>query len=254
MATKQGRKFRGFSPQTFKFFRQLKAHNNKVWFEAHRADYETYALQPLRDLVVDLCDFMLTIDPDFEISPAVNKTISRIYRDTRFSKDKSLFKTAMWIAFHRPGENWMDEPGYFFEISTNFYRYGMGFYSASAQTMAKFRELIDENPREASKLISFYSRQQVFEVEGEKYKRILDKTKPEKIQSWYQWKNLYLMCTRKIGKRLFSSKLVDDLKADFKLAAPLYHFLRKAKRRAAGDRDLSFSEAVRFKILRKKSR
>lgn len=254
MAAKQERKFKGFSPRTFKFFRQLKAHNNKVWFEAHRADYETYVLQPLRNLVVDLDDFMLTIDPDFEIAPVVNKTISRIYRDTRFSSDKSLFKTAMWIAFHRPSLDWKDDPGYFFEISTNFYRYGMGFYSASTQTMAKFRELIDEDPCGTSRLISFYSKQRVFDVEGEKYKRILDKTKPGKIQQWYQWKNLYLMCTRKIEKRLFSSKLVDDLKVDFKLAAPLYHFLHKAKRKASGDRDSSFSEAVRFKILRKKSR
>jgi hypothetical protein len=128
----------------------------------------------------------------------------------------------------------------------------MGFYSASAKTMAKFRELIDENPREVSRLISFYSRQKIFDVEGEKYKRILDKTKPEKIQQWYQWKSLYLMRTGKIEKRLFSPKLVEELKADFKIAAPLYHFLRKAKRKTAGERDSSFSEAVRFKILRRK--
>jgi len=100
--------------------------------------------------------------------------------------------------------------------------------------------------------VVLYSRQRVFEVEGEKYKRILDKTKSEKIQQWYQWKNLYLMRTRKIEKRLFSPKLVDDLKADFKIAAPLYHFLRKAKQKATGGYDSSFSEAVRFKILRKK--
>jgi len=252
MAGKEERKFEGFLPQTFKFFRQLKAHDNKAWFEVHRGDYETYALQPLRDLVVDLGEFMLTIDPDFDITPAINKTISRIYRDTRFSADKSLFKTAMWISFSRPSVEWVDNPGFFFEISGNFYRYGMGMYSASAKTMAKFRELIDEDARKVSRLISFYSRQKVFEVGGERYKRILDETKPEKIQEWYQLRNMYLMSTRKIEKRLFSPKLVDEIKGDFKIAVPLYNFLREAKNRVGGKGGFSSSEVVRFKILRKK--
>jgi uncharacterized protein (TIGR02453 family) len=254
MATMEKRRFKGFSPETFKFLRSLKANNNKIWFESHRADYEKYLLQPLRDLVVNLGEFMLTIDPDFEITPAVNKTISRIYRDTRFSSDKSLFKTAMWIAFNRPGVDWKDDPGYFFEISTNRCRYGMGFYSALAETMSKFREVIDENPKEALKLISLYSKQRIFSVEGKKYKRIFDGSKPERIQDWYQRRNLYLICTRKIDGRLLSSRLVDNLKTDFKLAAPLYRFLRKVKRRIVNGQDLSYSEAVRCSILRQPHR
>ncbi len=63
MSEKEGGKFKGFSPKTLKFLRGLKANNNKAWFQAHRADYEKYVLQPLRDLVIDLGDFMLDIDP-----------------------------------------------------------------------------------------------------------------------------------------------------------------------------------------------
>jgi uncharacterized protein (DUF2461 family) len=99
MTEEEGRKFKGFSPKTLKFLRGLKANNSKAWFQAHRADYEEYALQPLRYLVTDLGDFMLDIDPYFEITPSVNKTISRIYRDTRFSKDKSPFRSTVWFTF-----------------------------------------------------------------------------------------------------------------------------------------------------------
>jgi len=225
MGSKETGGFEGFSPETLAFLRNLEANNNKVWFEAHRQDYQAYLLQPLQDLVVELGGFMLTIDPYFETTPAINKTISRIHRDTRFSRDKSPYRSTMWITFKRPRKAWKDAPAYFFEISPDSYRYGMGFYSASKGTMDRFRERIDKEPQEFLEVVSFYSKQQVFVVEGDEYKRILDESKPEEIQEWYQRRNLYLVCNRKSDDRLFSSGLVDDLIWGFGLVAPLYHYL-----------------------------
>ena len=228
MAEIEEKKFNGFSPKTLKFLRGLNANNNKVWFQAHRADYQEYVLQPLRDLVTDLGDFMLDIDPYFEITPAVNKTISRIYRDTRFSKDKSPFRSTVWFTFKNQKKDWTTHVcGYFFELSIDSYRYGMGFYNAAPAIMSKFRELIDEKPKEFLKTVSFFYKQKTFVLEGEKYKRIIDKTKPEKIQDWYQRRNMYLVCNRKIDDTLFSRKLVDDLANGFNMTAPFYHYLQK---------------------------
>ncbi len=233
MSEKEGRKFKGFSPKTLKFLRGLKANNNKAWFQAHRTDYEEYVLQPLRDLVTDLGDFMLDIDPYFEITPSVNKTISRIYRDTRFSKDKSPFRSTAWFTFKNQKKDWTTHVcGYFFELSVNSYRYGMGFYNAAPTIMSRFREMIDENPKEFLRAISFFAKQKTFVLEGEKYKRIIDKTKSEKIQNWYQRKNMYLVCNRKIDDTLFSSKLVDVLIYGFGLITPFYHYLQKIQIKA----------------------
>lgn len=232
VSRREERKFKGFSPKTLKFLRGLKANNNKAWFEAHRADYEECVLEPLRNLVMDLGEFMLMIDPYFEITPAVNKTISRIYRDTRFSKDKSLFRSTVWFTFKNRTKDWTTRvSSYFFELSTDSYRYGMGFYNAAPKIMSIFREMIDEDPDEFLNEISFYSKQKTFVLEGEKYKRILDENKPKKIQDWYQRKNLYLVCNREIDDVLFSSKLVDDLSRGFKQVAPFYHYLQKIKHR-----------------------
>jgi uncharacterized protein (TIGR02453 family) len=226
--TEEERKFKGFSPKTLKFLRGLKANNNKTWFEAHRADYNEFVLQPLRDLVTDLGDFMLDIDPLFEITPAVNKAISRIYRDTRFSKDKSPFRSTVWITFKNRSKDWTTRVcGYFFELSVDSYRYGMGFYDAAPAIMSKFREVIDENPKEFNKAISFFPKQDTFVLEGEKYKRIIDKNKSEKIQHWYQRKNMYLVCNRKIDDTLFNRKLAEDLIAGFNMITPLYQYLQK---------------------------
>jgi uncharacterized protein (DUF2461 family) len=108
----------------------------------------------------------------------------------------------------------------------------MGFYNAAPAIMSKFREMIDENPKEFAKAISFFAKQKTFVLEGDKYKRIIDKTKSEKIQDWYQRKNMYLVCNRKIDNVLFGSKLVDDLMNGFGLIAPLYHYLQKIPVRA----------------------
>jgi len=222
-------KFHGFSQETLDFLENLKENNNKVWFEAHRQDYQSYLLDPFKSLVIDMSEFMLIIDQYFDITPAVNRTISRIHRDTRFSRDKSLYKSTMWITFKRPNKDWKDAPGYFFEISPDSYRYGMGFYSASPDTMYRLREMIDRNPKEFQKAVSFYSKQSIFVIEGEEYKRAQDNNHPEEIQKWYQRKNLYLVCNRKTDSLLFSRELIDDLVYSFDLIAPFYHYLWKIK-------------------------
>lgn len=229
MIDKNGPGFNGFSQESLDFLGNLKANNNRMWFEANRQVYINYLLEPLQDLVVDIGAFMLTIDPYLEVTPAIDKTISRIYRDTRFSRDKSPYKSTMWITLKRPNKEWKDAPAFFFEMSADSYRYGMGFFSASKKTMDKFREMIDKKPQEFLKAVSFYSKQQIFVVEGERYKKILDKSMPEEIQHWYQRRNLYLVCNKKIDTRLFSSGLVDDLISGFSLIAPFYHYLWKMK-------------------------
>ncbi len=214
-----------FSPKTLDFLNGLQFNNNKAWFEAHKQDYENYLLDPLRELVVNLGGFMLDIDPDFEVRPAVNKTISRIYRDTRFSKDKSPYKTTMWITFKKPVKDWQNKPSYFFELSASSYRYGMGFYCAGKEAMDNLREKMAARPADFQRAISFYANQQDFVVEGEKYKRLLSNDLPAAMQDWYQRKNLYLVCNSEIDDALFSKELVNNIKSGFTLIAPFYNYL-----------------------------
>jgi len=217
--------FTGFYRETFVFLRSLEANNNKQWFEQHKGDYHEFLLNPLKSLVSELSGFMLAIDPYFEVSPAVNKTISRIYRDTRFAKDKSPYKTTSWITFKRPKKEWKDSPAYFFELSPDSYRFGMGLYSASPNTMSLFRESIDENPKKFNKAISFYASQNIFRIEGNQYKRIFDKSKSDQILDWYQRKNLFLVCNNDLDKQVLGNELVDKLVSSFSLLEPLYQYL-----------------------------
>ena len=217
--------FKGFSPETLKFLRNLGKNNSKSWFEKQRDVYDAHVLKPLRQLVMELSDFMLTIDAGFETRPVVNKTISRIYRDTRFSKDKSLFRTNMWITFKNSNPDWKAKPSYFFEIFPDWYRYGMGFYSPTPATMAKLRKKIDAESPDVMHVMELVKGQDIFDLAGDKYKRVLAPEKPLEIQEWYQRKDLYLVCNRPADDLFFSNDLVNVLISGFQLIAPVYDLL-----------------------------
>ncbi|VTR59315.1 Uncharacterised protein [Serratia fonticola] len=69
--------------------------------ENNKTAYEKYLLEPFQHLVKSLTPIVQEIDKNIEVSPKIGKTISRIYRDTRFSKDKSRFRDRMWLTFKR---------------------------------------------------------------------------------------------------------------------------------------------------------
>jgi uncharacterized protein (TIGR02453 family) len=237
MTAKPQRCFRGFSRKTFTFLQDLGRHNDKTWFEAHRAIYEQHVLQSLRNLVSDMTDAMLDIDLSFEVAPSVGKTISRIYRDTRFSEDKSPFRDCMWVVFKRPGKDWARYiPGYFLEINPTWYRYGLGFYNAAPDLMTRFRHRIDEDPQSFLKAVAWFGGQNVFTLEGDRYKRPIGADKPEPIRTWYQFKSFYLSCDRKIDQAILSARFAKQLTKHFGLAAPLYHYIRQTASQALSER------------------
>ncbi|ABB33168.1 protein of unknown function DUF2461 [Geobacter metallireducens GS-15] len=219
--------FTGFSPQTVTFLSSLAGNNTKAWFETHRGDYEERLLEPMKALVAELSDFMLSIDQDFVTVPG--RAISRIHRDTRFSRDKSPYKTTLWITFKRQITEWRDAPCYFFELTACSYRFGMGFYSASKGTMDRLRETIERKPAQFRETVAFLGGQKRFVLEGEVYRRPLRHDLPEDLQEWHRRKNLYLVCNRQPDNALFSRKLVDDLRTGFGMLAPFYDYLLKAR-------------------------
>lgn len=221
--------FTGFSPQSLAFFEMLAANNSKAWFEAHREEYEEHLLLPLKRLVSDLAGTMLAIDPELVVMPAVDRTISRIYRDTRFSRDKSPYKTCLWITFKRLSPDWKSAPCFFFEIRADGYRYGMGFYSADKGAMDGLRRFIEAKPDEFRNIVAPLTGQGTFVLEGELYRRPLNPTLPDDLQGWHRRKNLYLVCNRQPDERLFTGLLADDLRRGFTFLSSFYGFLQRVR-------------------------
>lgn len=219
--------FNGFSPESLSFLRDLKANNSKVWFEEYRRDYEQHLLSPLRALTAGLTPLMLSIDQDFVTTPA--RVISRIHRDTRFSRDKSPYKTTLWLTFKMHHSDWQDAPAFFFELGADSWRYGMGFYAASKETMDRLRQLIERKPAEFERMIAFLADQDQFAVEGEQYKRLINPAVPEHLRPWHQRKSVYLVCNRPSDGQLYSREVLGELVTGFTLLEPLYHSFSKLR-------------------------
>lgn len=217
--------FTGFTQQGLTFLQQIAQNNTKEWFEEHRDIYEQYLLLPMRKLVTDLGTDMMAIDELFEIRPAIGKTISRMNRDTRFSHDKSLYRSNIWLTFKRSRKNWTDAPTYFFEFGPDWWRYGLGYYSASRATMDLFRQQLIRAPADFLKIAECIHPN--FLIEGESYKRPLIKDQPQELATWYNKKSWALISHHHDMEPLFSNQLVDILSKDFRRLSPIYDFLMK---------------------------
>jgi len=88
-----------FSKDTFQFFRDLKKHNKKEWMDQHRDRYQASVVKPLKKLLEEMAPAVLKLDPNFETTGRRGANFSRINRDIRFAKDKTLYKTNMYLKF-----------------------------------------------------------------------------------------------------------------------------------------------------------
>ena len=217
-----------FTPETFRFFRELTENNNKEWFDEHKPIYDQHVYQPIKDLVSLLSPAMHSIDPEFELRP--HRAVSRIYRDVRFSKDKSPYKTCMWLTFQQPipRENWTDIPGYFMEISAENYVVGMGLYQPKKKTMETFREEISYIPQEFREHADKDVLANGFEVFGEKYKRLIPSDLDEYFQTWVQRKGVYAAKTVAVNEaEVCSPDFYKKIEKDFLALQWLYQFMKE---------------------------
>lgn len=215
--------FTGFTPAAIAFLAELSANNNKAWFEPQRERYQRDVVTPFRALVSDLSGTMLSLDDQFVTLPAIGKTISRLHRDTRFTHDKSPYRSNVWLVFRRPAADWKVAPCFYFEISPESYSFGMGFYQAERTTMARLRAAIAAKPATFRRTIAGLDR--FYQVEGDRYKRPPGPALPDDLASWGEWKTFYLVCNRPLDEKIYTAALADELREAFVACAPLYHFL-----------------------------
>src|ERR1043165_1130988 len=100
-------------PSTLKFLRDLKKNNDKTWFDAHRQDYEA-AKKDFEAFVNDLLQALVKLEPTLATQQAKD-CIFRIFRDVRFSKDKTPYKSHFGVFLARGGRKW-DGAGYYLHL------------------------------------------------------------------------------------------------------------------------------------------
>ncbi len=214
-----------FSEKTTEFLILNRITDSRLWFEEHRGEYEELVLEPLRQLVRDLTPAMLEIDPFFCCEPKIGKCISRIFRDTRYSRDKHIFRDSMWISFSRRRIIAGETPGYFFEVSPRGLLWGCGWYQAPPEAMAILRERVLAGDKRFLACQRMLKKRPDFYLSDERYKRSKYPDAPEALREWLDLKNVCLLAGGELDALLPSPALPDVLAADFKAMRPLYDFL-----------------------------
>ena len=197
--------------------------NSKDWYDTHKKEYKEYVYQPFVELITELVPTMIEIDSQFITIPS--KLISRVRRDTRFTRDKTMYRDNMWLVFLRDKSLMSTAPTYWFGIDQEGSSYGLGYYGASPDTMASMREMIVNGHPAFKKALKLYESQNEFILGGEVYKRSKFPDQPENLKNWLDRKNIYFECVQKGFKLAFSEELPEVLKEGFKKLKPVYDFL-----------------------------
>jgi uncharacterized protein (TIGR02453 family) len=165
-------KKRYFTPASFKFLRALKRNNTREWFEAHKDEFESHVRGPFQALIADLAAPLARISPHFVADPRrQGGSLFRQHRDTRFSKDKTPYKT--WAGarlFHERAKQ-VAAPSFYLHIADGDSFVGGGIWHPEPDTLRKLRSFLEENPAAwtaATQSKSFRSR---YEFWGESLSR-----------------------------------------------------------------------------------
>lgn len=137
--------FAGFPPEGIAFLRRLKRNNNRPWFQAHRQEYEDLVRFPMRCLVAALRTRMRESAPEFIFDP--KRAIFRIHRDTRFSADKTPYKTNIAAAFDLRGKKGaVERPGFYVSVEPGGVYVGGGLYMPASVQLKAIRRSIAGEP------------------------------------------------------------------------------------------------------------
>lgn len=136
-----------FNKATLNFLDELAAHNSKAWFEANKSRYESLVREPALDFIEAMGPVLATFAPSFRAEPRkIGGSLMRVYRDTRFSRDKTPYKTNIGIQFrHALGKD-IHAPGYYVHIATDECFFAAGCWHPEADVLGKIRDLIAQKP------------------------------------------------------------------------------------------------------------
>ena len=218
--------FTGFSEDTISFFLDLKFHNNTTYFHENHDRYVEVVQRPFYEFIEDLGPAMRKIDPRMEIRP--HRCLSRIHRDTRFSRDKSPYRDHLWLLFRREGEPREQSLMYWFELGPSRLDWGMGFWGENREALDLFRKRMRANPDGTLAMLDELDLAgRGLLLNGSIHKRMeVPPEIPDRLRRWYCTKEMYINKISPDFRKVFSERILTEVRKDFQQLAPLYHMLR----------------------------
>jgi uncharacterized protein (TIGR02453 family) len=215
-----------FGPELFSFLSDLRANNNREWFAANKDRYEDHLLEPALDFINAFAPRLEKISPHFRADARpTGGSLFRIYRDTRFSKDKSPYKTNLGIHFRHERAKDAHAPGYYLHIGPDEVFAGGGIWHPDTAAATGIREAIVADPerwRRATRTGAFAKR---LELSGDQLKRVPPWANPEHRFAEDLRRKDFFGWARLSKDDVVAADFVDEYARLCRAAAPLMRFL-----------------------------
>lgn len=243
--------FTGFTQGAVDFLTDLRFNNNQTFYQANRERYETLVKEPLRALCEEMAPVVQLIDPKLDVRPG--RVMSRIRRDTRFTKDKSPFRDHVWLSWRYPNESRSEGFNFYWGFGPDWYGWGCGMYADDKPVMDALRLAIRREPEKVRAALNAPGIPGRYALYGEDYSRIaVPDDVPEDLRAVYVKRGFGIENIPNAADwpEIFSRAAADRVARELRAMAPLYLLMQGMRAQA----EYAQAEAVREREQREKER
>jgi len=218
-----------FPKKTRAFLNKLSKNNNREWFEANRNLYNSNFLEPCVQFIVEMGDKLQDLDPEIVAIPKIDKSIFRLHRDVRFSKDKTPYKTNAGLYFWNGKVKKMEASGFYFHLEPKLFGVGLGMYMFPPHLLKKYRDVVSKpaTAKELHQIIRSLEKKG-YSIGGKKFKKTPKGYDPNTLYPGYLlFEGIYAWYEGNDFKKIDDGKAVNVIFKIFKDMLPLHKWLVK---------------------------
>ncbi len=220
--------FEGFSAETVFFLKNLKENNNREWFLARKKDYNKKVLKPANSLVVEMGELLQKVSPGINADPRVNRSITRIYRDTRYSNAENPYKSYLGIWFWQGSRKVHESPGYYFELRPDELYLSAGIRRFNRKTLHCYREAVADK-KSGEKLLTIIEKireKSEYQLSKEYFKQMPEGYDIEgKRRELIRYNSLLISTVMPIPPELYNRNLLKYVFQIYKDFSPIQNWL-----------------------------
>lgn len=203
--------FNGFKEEALKFLDEIEQNNNKAWFEANRYRWEELILEPNKAYVEEMGEHLIALSPFIKAVPKTGASLFKIYRDTRFSHDKTPIKTKIGIMFWKGVLHRMKCPCFYMQYKSHEVLLATGIRAFKDELLKNYREYIkvEKNARALHEILEDLKQKGITIPEPE-FKRVpVGFDKDNEYSYLARYKGLLVYKTFKPNKTFHSKKIIN---------------------------------------------
>jgi len=218
-----------FTRDVVNFFRDLSMNNTREWFHDNKERYEASVLEPSKRFVVAMGERLGEIAPDVIAVPRVNRSLFRLNRDVRFSRDKSPYKTQLGIYMWQGTGPRMENPGFYFHIEPGKYMAAVGMYMFPPDLVEVYRKGVDDDNLgpELVKAVDTVEKRG-YHVGDKKFKRVPGGYPQDHERAEFlKYGGLYAMDEGPVSDWVFTDKILEELMERYEAMLPVHQWVLK---------------------------